>query len=183
MKLSKNSISSKLYRWFYCANELPVSLCPYFWQLVIAWVFLIPVAVIRLPLLLIADNNDDDDSSISIWQKIIGGLIVWFILFLIFCLLSPIALLFASFGEGFMSTSITWGILLWLIGIIVGIVLGIMKIKDNISDKRRANRQRDESGRIIIPEKRPSIVTEFVKAKYNKYCPKIEWIDSDDNTK
>jgi hypothetical protein len=24
-------------------------------------------------------------------------------------------------------------------------------------------------------EKKPNIIIEFIKAKYNRYCPKIEW--------
>jgi hypothetical protein len=36
----------------------------------------------------------------------------------------------------------------------------------------------DEDGYRIwdpVKEKQPSIIKEFVKAKYNKYCPKIDW--------
>ena len=52
MKLTKNSFNSKLYRWFYCTNQLPINLCPYFWKLLMAWVLLIPVVVITLPVTL-----------------------------------------------------------------------------------------------------------------------------------
>ena len=38
----------------------------------------------------------------------------------------------------------------------------------------------DENGNWIPYEdrltgKRPNIILEFIKAKYNKYCPKIDW--------
>ncbi len=31
MNLNINSKTAKLYRWFYATNEMPQSLCPYFW--------------------------------------------------------------------------------------------------------------------------------------------------------
>ena len=52
MKLNSNSISSKLYRWFYGTKELPNNLCPYFWKLVLAWLVLIPYSLVCLPVIL-----------------------------------------------------------------------------------------------------------------------------------
>ena len=40
----------------------------------------------------------------------------------------------------------------------------------------------DEYGRGIYnfhKEEKTYLVVEFVKAKYNKYCPKIDWIDKE----
>lgn len=173
MKLNKNSISSKLYRWFYCTDEMPISLCPYFWKLVLAWLFLIPLSVVRLPSPVFSTH----DNTIS--GKIALGLLGWFGVFLIFSLLSPVALFFTSFEKGFMMTTISRAISVWIIGILVLLYLGIVRLKEHISDKKRSKMKRNEYGRIIIPDKKPNIVKEFVKAKYNKYCPKIEWINSD----
>jgi hypothetical protein len=49
MELNLNSLTAKLYRWFYNQYEMPNSLCPYFWKMIIMYVFIIPYSIISLP--------------------------------------------------------------------------------------------------------------------------------------
>jgi len=57
------------------------------------------------------------------------------------------------------------------IGYIILIIVIIAGLKENgfFDRHRRYNEDVEKK------EKRPSIFIEFVKAKYKKYCPKIEW--------
>jgi hypothetical protein len=52
MKLNKNSVSSRLYKWFYGVSEyqgLPNNLCPYFWKVVLMYLTIIPYTLISIP--------------------------------------------------------------------------------------------------------------------------------------
>jgi acyl-homoserine lactone acylase PvdQ len=59
MKLNINSTSAQLYRWFYATEQMPQSLCPYFWKLVLMWVFILPYTILSLPVILM-DLKDPD---------------------------------------------------------------------------------------------------------------------------
>ena len=88
MKLNKNSISAKLFRWFYRTSELPTNLCPYFWKLVMAYVFAIPVFIISLPYVIV----DKDSRNESLGNRIGLGIVCWFGLFLLIAAPTPIML-------------------------------------------------------------------------------------------
>ena len=49
MELNLNSLTAKLYRWFYKQNEMPSSLCPYFWKMILACILYIPLFLFDLP--------------------------------------------------------------------------------------------------------------------------------------
>src|ERR1700721_1251272 len=51
MELSSTSWHSKLYMFTY-NSSLPISLCPYFWKLVLAIVLFIPLTVFYIPLII-----------------------------------------------------------------------------------------------------------------------------------
>lgn len=48
MTLNSNSISAKLYRYFYSTERMPESLCTYFWALVLAYILIIPLEITGL---------------------------------------------------------------------------------------------------------------------------------------
>ena len=179
MKLEK-SFNSKLYRWFYCTNELPMGFCEYFKKLAIAWLFLIPVGLIGLPSILTHDFNSLRNgrySSTEFGQRIGVGFIMYVLIYCVFTLFLPFTLFFTSYTKDsgmFMSCGI--GFMLWFVAIIFGIIEGIKKIKRYRYNKKREKQYDDEGNRIIV-EKKPNIILEFIKAKKEKYCPKIEWID------
>lgn len=67
------------------------------------------------------------------------------------------------------------GFIGWLATIVFGAIFLFKWTKQKWENR---NVKYDEDGYRIWtkPEvKQPSIITEFVKAKYNKYCPKIDW--------
>lgn len=180
MKLNHNSTSARLYRWFYMAKDMPQTLCPYFWKLVVMWVFILPLSIITAPLMVISSKPED-------WfGRIVGGLLIWGLLFGAFLMLFPLTyVIWGWFSEK--TTFGTWqrtGIFLWVLSMIIATVWGILELNKRRREKIRHTQREwiwDENGDHVlnpdyIPyEKKPNIIIEFIKATYNKYCPKIDW--------
>lgn len=161
MKANKNSLHAKLYEFTY-TSDLPINLCPYFWKLVWGTIIFIPNFILQLPALIIilfTKYDDDDDCG---ERRNMGG-VTYLVLMLLFLYLVPtinwIKALFncysyaqdlAIIGGGFNS--------------IIFIVSAFFFIKYHLRKRQRR-----------IEKNRPNIVVEFVKAKYGKYCPKIDW--------
>ena len=180
MKLNHNSISARLYRWFYIKDEMPQTLCPYFWKLAIMWILIIPYGLLSLPVII-------GKNEIEEWgTRALAGLFGWGILFCVFLALFTVTYFFwgwfdpkTTFGSWQMT-----GILIWMMTITSTIVLGIIHLNQKRGEKEE-NRQREyiwnENGEFVknpdyaAYEERSSIIVEFIKAKYNKYCPKIDW--------
>ncbi len=185
MKLNSNSIQARLYRWFYDVEEMPQSLCPFFWKLVMMWLLLIPFGVFTIPMLII-DSNEKSHFGV----KVFGGFLVYVAILLLFTMTLVVL---SVFGLTLTENSVLYrmrntGIAIWCVLIIVSVAFGITKLIDYIKSKRRRIIQEkdwgvptgrfyyyDESGKQIFIEPKPNILVEMVKAKYNKYCPKITW--------
>jgi hypothetical protein len=170
MKLNHNSLSARLYRWFYGTNEMPTNLCPYFWKLVAAVVFGIPIGIITLPYIIIYKDKE----GISIGEKIGGSLIAYVMLTLAICMLSLIGLFFVTPEKDTAYLNMVCiGIVCWTVGLILGISELIKRIRDKWED-RRYRKMRNEHD-LPVKEKQPNLIIEMVKAKYHKYCPQIKW--------
>ena len=168
MKLNKNSISAKLFRWFYRTSELPTNLCPYFWKLVMAYVFAIPVFIISLPYAIIIIDKDSCNESLG--NRIWVGIFCWFILLLLIAALSLIMLFwYTPVKDSFLEILIHCGFLVWLVGLIIGIIWFIHYLREKIKERKLERRNLPKK------EKRSNIIVEMVKATYYKYCPKIDW--------
>jgi hypothetical protein len=162
MKLNKNSISAKLFRWFYGTRELPTNLCPYFWKLVMAYVFVIPVFIISLPYVII----DKDSCNKSLNSRIWGGFVCWSVLFLLITALTPIMLFwYTPVEDSSLEILIICGLLTWAVGLTIGVMWFIHHLGEKIKERRNLPKK----------EKRSNIIIEMVKATYYKYCPKIDW--------
>lgn len=180
MKLNHNSISARLYRWFYMAKEMPQTLCPYFWKLVIMWIFILPISIISAPLIIAKQKQAD-------WfVRIIGGIFIWFLVFVAFLALFPITYFF----WGWFSPNTTFriwqgtGIFIWMLMIVCSAILGTFYLITRYRDKKRSSQYEwvwDDYGDYVrnhkyrLYEEKPNILIEFIKAKYNRYCPKIDW--------
>jgi hypothetical protein len=181
MKLNRNSISARLYRWFYMTSQMPQSLCPYFWKLVFMWILLIPVAIISIPSSVIVKKPTE-------WAvRLATGILGWAGIILIIVMISP----FTYFIWGWVSNQTllgAWqesGIILWAGAALVACVAGILYLIERIKEKRRqATREfiwsSTEEDWIKNPNFTPKkikerIIIEFIKATYHKYCPKIDW--------
>lgn len=165
MKLNKNSFSSKFYKWFYETSILPNNLCPYFWKLLLAWVLVallgIPSMVLLIPFLFIGIFFKDSLSMLK--DNKYGAILVGFFLNLaLFVLVCIVFFFLALFGVMQYAKDSNMGVLQICGGFFsfIGGCSGISYLLGNLNK---------------IKVKQPSIITEFVKAKYNKYCPKIDW--------
>lgn len=177
MKLNINSKTSRLYRWFYATSNMPESLCPYFWKLILMWILIIPYSILSLPIILMELTNISDDNSTG--ERAGFGFLIWFILGMIICMLSYIGLIWViPTKDSFFMFMLTVGSIGWAVGIIVG---GIELFKVLVEKWENRGVKYDEDGyRIWNPEpKQDSILVSFVKASYNKYCPRIEWTRND----
>lgn len=118
--------------------------------------------------------------------RLLVGCLLWGMIFVCFLALFPVTYFFWGwFKNG--TTFRAWqtvGIFIWMLTIIVATVLGII----NLIEKKKARKRHlqrewiwnDEGDYVRNPdylphEEKPNIIIEFIKAKYNKYCPKIEW--------
>ena len=171
MKLHLDSFSSKFYRFFYETTQMPKSLCPYFWKLVLAWtltiMFGVPATVFLLPILIISIFSKDARET---WKEnkytaVAVGFIIEFAIFLFFSI--PVFLL-TMFGyteyvkDTFLGDYAILGGVVLVISIIFGLYFTIKYVADKV-----------KKGKHDI--KKPNVVKEFIKAKYNRYCPKIDW--------
>lgn len=182
MKLNQNSISARIYRWFYMKTEMPSNLCPYFWKLVIAYAMLIPVLTVTLlyEILYIGSRNKPADSQ---GERLFYGFMAWAVLVLVTSALSLVTLFWYTPAENsWLWNVMATGVATWFGALILGIAMlykYFLEKRDEAKWKRVKNNY-DENGNWIPYEdrltgKRPNIILEFIKAKYNKYCPKIDW--------
>jgi hypothetical protein len=161
MKLNQNSISAKLYRWFYKTGTMPTNLCSYFWKLVTVVILSPLFAIYTLPYEIINYKRRRRDTygdmlgmSLGYWSFIAG----------VICMISPLILFFYTPDKN----AVLWvmmavGFCLWGCLILVGIIWGIFATVEYLESKKSDN------------EKTDNIIVEMVKAKYHKYCPKIDW--------
>jgi hypothetical protein len=165
MKLNQNSLSAKLYRWFYKTDTMPTNLCPYFWRLVTAVILSPLLAIYTLPYEIINDKRSRRDT----YGDMLGtSFVYWAIITAVICMISTLGLFFYTPDKD----SLLWvmmavGFCLWSCLIVIGITWAIVKTveylrNDNHSKKSNA-------------EKTDNTIVEMVKAKYHKYCPKIDW--------
>ena len=169
MNLSKNSLTARLYRWFYNKNTMPANLCPYFWQLVWMWLTIIPFMVYTLPFqLFIRFRKEDSKETLEI------ATIGYVVLFLSACMVISIIHLFAPYdGDNAMIGFVAFGIIAWIILFFIGAGFLIISVKDYLMTKRY---QKKYQNNLQSESPKPnSVVVEFVKATYNKYCPQIKW--------
>ena len=159
---------------------MPQNLCPYFWKLVIMWILIIPYSLLSLPVII--GKNEIEEWGV----RPLAGAFGWGILFIIFVAIFPITYLFWGWFDSktlFGSWQLA-GIFVWSMILIGSVTWGILEfIKRGVEKKRHIKEEwiYDEYGDYVrnpdyVPfEARPNIIKEFIKAKYNKYCPKIDW--------
>ena len=153
MTLNYNSFNAKLYRYFYDANSMPDSICPYFWKLLMAWVFVIPVSLFSFPAV-IAEIITKQTYGLA--RLFMSGVLYM----LIYCIISMVftVLLFINHydSESIIVKIGSAGIIIWLLAIVITVI-------ETVKYLRSSNKVSD------------SVIIGFVKSKYNKYCARITW--------
>lgn len=180
MQLKTNSLNAKLYCWFYGkpTYQLPTNLCPYFWKLVLAWTLLVPYSLFCVLYILTHElfdskyENGDHQTS----ERLGVSMMLNGITFMLFLMINVIVWFFVDYDPKSCFTEMLGpGIMIWVVAICFGGYHGIKALIEYIKESRIP---RDANGFKIYrepKEKKPNIIVEFVKAKYGKYCPKIDW--------
>ena len=183
MILKNDSTSARVYREFYGKEEMPQSLCPYFWKLVVAW----PITLLFLPFTSITKlfSSIDSGPKTPLIVRAFIGCIVYVIFYVTFCIGVVISSYWITYYE---PTGMYFNYLNGVVSLVLGCIFtivfflskGIDRIRENIQIKKAKSRY-DENGNWIPIEQRhkkpkqKSILHEFIYASYNKYCPKIDW--------
>lgn len=181
MKLNYNSISSKLYRWFYDTNRMPETLCPYFWKLVFAWTLTVILSPLLLPTWIVRKLSNDFDEDCPIGPYIVIGFLVYTVIFLLICSGVFISAYWITYHHDSIGFPLyVSGIFVTVIGSVALISWGANELKKLIRDRKYKQTVWSDELDMHIPnphyrEPKPNIIIEFIKAKYNKYCPKIYW--------
>ena len=155
MNLNKNSNLAILYRWFYSTDTMPDNLCTYFWSLVALVLLIIPSFIVSLPYIIVALFSKDTENT----NEPIVGFFIWAFIGCLFSMGSAISLFFVSYEkESLMGIASAMGVGLFVGLGVIGIIYFFRKIKDKRKSKERSN-----------------LIKEFIRAKKNKYCPRIDW--------
>lgn len=160
MKASRKSLHAWLYKFTY-TSDLPKNLCPYFWKLLWAIVVFIPNAIIQLSARIV-DLFEKSKYGHDCREFRHDGGFAWCIGILIGIYIDSTyhwiraMIRCYSYDQALANTGMVANMLIFL-GLLL--ILGAMR-EENSSIKKA---------------KKPSIIGEFIRAKYNKICPKIDW--------
>lgn len=153
MTLNLNSFNAKLYRYFYDKSKMPDSICPYFWKLLMAWVFIIPVSLFSFPAV-IAEIITKQSYGLL---RMFVSFILYLGLFCIVCMVFTVMLFFNNYDSDSNIVKMgSTGLIFWIFAIVIAIIEGVKYFMYN-------NRLSD------------SVIVGFIKSKYNRYCAKITW--------
>lgn len=159
MKASRKSIHAKLYDFTYM-SDLPSNLCPYFWKLIFGFLIFMPNLIIQLPSLIIMMFTKDRSLYSCNNRRTIGiGIYIALAILYgyIYVTFNWIKAMFGFYYYNQDDANVGWIInSIILIGVMVWLVFNFNKKK-------------------LAKEEKPNIIYEFFKAKYNRYCPKIDW--------
>lgn len=188
MKLNSNSFTAKVYRWFnsiHYHSDMPSNLCPYFWKLLFMWLVIIPYVALTLPVQIITKFDKK-----TFGESIAYTVIFYAALFALVVLATLPISFFTTFADGsFWCNMLQGSILFWIVIVAVALYYGIGYLIERLKEGRKLYDDEgwryygvdSEGYKIYHKTKKPSIVVEFIKAKYNKYCPQIEWTDEKNN--
>jgi len=186
MKLNENSVTSRLYKWFYGVSEwqgLPNNLCPYFWKVVLMYLTIIPYVLFSIPVVvyeLFDKNYNNGDTKTGERLGISVGVYIGLL-----AVISMISVIFAIFikvePKTLFQHSVIIGGFLWVVLIMVGIVEGVKYLREwSTTDKGYYDKTQDKW---VVKKAKVNLTAEFIKSKYNKYCPKIDWVGKDNDTR
>jgi hypothetical protein len=186
MKLNLNSTIAKLYRWVFATSEMPKSLCPYFWKLFLMWVILIPYTILSAPYMVMNRKRRFDgelERGTDFLEKPGSGFLIYGALGLLLMMIFSISIFWIKFPDDSLpETFQIIGIMLWCVVIISGLVYLFKTLKEKWNNR---NIRYDENGYRIwepVEPKSDPVISTFIKATYNKYCPRIEWFNPNDKS-
>jgi len=185
MKLNQNSVSVKLYKWFYGVSEyqgLPNNLCPFFWRVVLMYLTFIPYVWLSIPVV-VYDLFDKQykNGDRKIGERLGVSFGVYIAILIVLALITAIVGLFVKFEpKTLFGNLMVGGIVFWVFLLIIGIIEGFKYLRDySTRDESYYDYDQDKW---VVKKAKINLTAEFIKAKYHKYCPKLEWFGNDDRS-
>jgi hypothetical protein len=107
---------------------------------------------------------------------------IYIALFILATLISAIAALFIKVEKDTLfEFLVVGGCLFWTGLIIIGGIEGVKYLREySTTDKSYYS---ETENKWVYEKTKVNLTTEFIKAKYNKYCPKIDWVGNDNDTR
>jgi hypothetical protein len=103
---------------------------------------------------------------------------VYIALFILATLISAILALFIKVEKNTLfEFLVVGGCLFWTGLIVIGVIEGVKHLREySTTDKSYYS---ETEKKWIYEKTKVNLTTEFIKAKYNKYCPKIDWVSNE----
>lgn len=165
MNSSYNSITAKLYRWFYVTDKMPTNLCPYFWKCVLMYLLILPYTIFSLPSILLdlIPSMKDFNNIKSTMDRPKSAIGLYFILYLVISVIFTLIFIWSATPSDIDNYAH-----LYLPGVIISAttLIGLVGFLYTKNKKHRGERNKTDN-----------ITISFIKSRYNKYCPKINWVD------
>lgn len=107
---------------------------------------------------------------------------IYIALFILVILISAILALFIKVEKNTLfEFLVVGGCLFWAGLIVIGVIEGVKYLKEySTTNESYFDRQQD---RWVTKKTKVNMTTEFIKAKYNKYCSKIDWVGNDNDNR
>lgn len=164
---------SGLLTWLYMStygvekHKLTKSLCKYFWQMIFA-IIIAPISFINHTCNLIFNRKEPGDGMHSGY-----GTVIHFVILMVGMMILTKNDVTPEFNYLYFMLVGAIGAVGFIIfiGVVVGIIYliksGYEKLKESYNDGKDTNYE----------EPKDNAVKSYVKGFFNKYCPKIEWVD------
>jgi hypothetical protein len=107
---------------------------------------------------------------------------IYIALFILATLISAIVALFIKVESGsWFEFLVVGGCLFWTGLIVIGVIEGVKHLREYSTTNK--SYYSEEENKWVYKKTKVNMTTEFIKAKYNKYCPKIDWVSNDNDTR
>ena len=173
MELNVNSLHARIFRWvlFVLKGNMPKTLCPYFWQSVLMWLFMVPLLVMGLPIRIIKKVTNRSLYYVTFSTALVHSILTYGGIFVSYCMVFFMYCLFSNVSKEYVEANeilIYVGFVSWFVLFVAGLVAGWTYIMEYY------DRKKWEKYDFNKPEKK-NVIVESVKGIYNKYCPRIDW--------
>lgn len=177
MELNRNSLSARLYRFYVGHDKMPTNLCPYFWKLVLIYMSVIPLTILALPSMVMVKLTNSHKYSTK-WTPLVtlarGGFIIYLSIYVVLAMLFALGAFIFDYNYipeenevlSFLAFTQVLGLVLVYSVVLSTIIWLTVYTITTIVKSSDADRWKSRDSNIII---------QFVKAKYNRYCPQIQW--------
>lgn len=160
----ETTITARIYKWFYDVKRPPDDFCKYARNVLFMYIMLIPYVLFCWPGFILRLFSEDRDLAYG--PTFFISVVMYILMGVVFLLLAfPVLLCINGWmfdNEGFWGAVFASGLVFWISIIVALIISAIIKLNQTVT--------------VGMPSS--TILGDFIKAKKNKYCPRIQWRSS-----